>query len=245
MESRWTTVDQLEKVGYEEYLIDSQPHYKNSKNMNQFLAGADTPISAGNIEFWGYAHHRVWAGANFQNQLDWVDGVIIADTNISPSYADPEANVYPPITQWSDVVFISWITHAPTAAAIQGLKRVVRAAVANDDTKAQIQRAFVASGSATVPVWPGHRFETNPFTFIGPSTGLMATPFMAMLGSKNGAGVAYLLATHRATLGLKCINAIRVWAETEWSTSGAVTEENLLNFVPSMAFEIVDTPTGP
>ncbi|KAJ8062938.1 hypothetical protein OCU04_008185 [Sclerotinia nivalis] len=50
----------------------------------------------------------------------------------------------------------------------------------------------------------------------------MAEPFIAMLGSKNGAGVAYLLATHRATLGLKCINAVRVWAEEEWSTSGLI-----------------------
>lgn len=181
----------------------------------------------------------------FQNQLDWVDGVIIADYNISPFFTDPYATSYPPVTQWSDVVFISWITHAPNAAAIQGLKRVVRAGVANDDTKAQIQRAFVASGLATVPTWPGHRFEINPFTFIDPSTGSLAEPFMAMLGSKNGAGIVYLLATHRAALGLKFINAIRVWAEKEWSTSGALTEENLADLVPSMIFEIVDTPRGP
>lgn len=181
----------------------------------------------------------------FQNQLDWVDGVIIADYNISPAFADPSASVFPPLSQWSDIVFISWAAHAPSPTAMQGLKRVVRAGVANDDTKAQIQRAFVASGLATVSVWPGHRFEINPFTFIDPSTGLIAEPFMAMLGSKNGAGVAYLLAQHRSALGVKSINAIRVWAEKEWSTGGDITAENLQEFKPFMSFEIVDTPTGP
>ncbi|TGO16653.1 hypothetical protein BTUL_0025g00070 [Botrytis tulipae] len=110
---------------------------------------------------------------------------------------------------------------------------------------AQIQRAFVASGLPSVPVWPGHRFEINPSTLIDPNTGLMAEPFMAMLGSKNGAGVAYLLLQHRAAMGAKCINAIRVWAYKDWPASGAITVENFRELVVYMSFEIVDTPTGP
>ncbi|TGO32924.1 hypothetical protein BHYA_0279g00020 [Botrytis hyacinthi] len=205
-------------------------------------------LGAGNIKFWGYVHLDDWykensdtwidwTTANFQNQLDWEDGIIITDNNLSPQQQD--------LILWSDVVYISWITHAPSTATIRGLKRVVRANIANDDTKAQVKRAFENSGLETVPVWPGHKFEIDPLTFIDYNTGLIATPFMAMLGSKNEAGVAYLLLQHKAAMGFKFINAIRVWAEKEWTTTGDETKENFREFTPYMSFEIVDIPTDP
>ncbi|TGO46440.1 hypothetical protein BCON_0325g00080 [Botryotinia convoluta] len=227
-----TTADMVCKLSRVIPSIISQTSWNKGNTIhNRFSC----TISAGNIEFWGYSHifdwspdgsepDDSWTGANFQKQFDWEDGVIIADTNISPYYARP------------DLMIRRGITHVPSAAAVRGLKRAVRANIANDDTKAQIQRAFIASGLANVPI--------NPSTFVDPNTGLMATPFMAMLGSKNGAGVAYLLLTHKAAMGFQCINAIRVWAQKDWPMNGAATAENLNELVAYMSFEIVDTPTG-
>lgn len=117
--------------------------------------------------------------------------------------------------------------------------------MANHDTKSQIQRAFAASGLATIPSKPGHRFVINPFTFIDPNTGLLATPFMAILASKNGADVAFLLAQHRAALRIKSINALRVWVAQDWSVNAAATKVGWEPFSPYMPFEIVDRPTRP
>lgn len=59
-QSIWTTLDQMTSTGYEELRIYTPPSYDLLTGMDQFLAGADIPISAGNIEFWGYLHEYDW-----------------------------------------------------------------------------------------------------------------------------------------------------------------------------------------
>ena len=58
----------------------------------------------------------------------------------------------------------------------------------------------------------------------------------AILGSKNGAGCAYLVAQHKAQLGVKTITTVTLWADKEREL------DKIKEFDPmiSMYFKIVD-----
>jgi hypothetical protein len=104
--------------------------------------------------------------------------------------------ILPNIRAWSDVVFVEW--QSQTAASghdIRGLKYIVRYEIVNGDTASIVDQAATAPESE----WPG---ETIPMSAIRGR---------AILGTPNGAGIAYLLATHKAQLGHMTVERVQLW----------------------------------
>ena len=71
--------------------------------------------------------------------------------------------------------------------------------VTNPSTEEIAEKAVEAVGS-TVSAWPGFKF-TDPTT----------DPFKALVGSPNGYGVGFLLATHNSIFGTKTYDYITVF----------------------------------
>ncbi len=119
-----------------------------------------------------------------------------------------DVDVLPDLQKWSDVMFLEWQQHV-NPANIRNIKKISRAGIANPDSKNQVVSAFTTAGMAVVPAWPGHTFSIDASTFLDPVTGRDPHSFFAILGSKNGAGAAYMLSQHKAAFGLKTVTPVR------------------------------------
>jgi hypothetical protein len=117
----------------------------------------------------------------------------------------------PDITAWSDITFVEWQTQAQANGQdIRGLKYVIRYEIVNPATTSIIEEA---AGKLYSIQWPG-------------VTILMSDEKgRAILGTPNGAGVAYLLATHKTQLGQKTVESVHVWSRHIQWPSG---RQNLL-----------------
>lgn len=112
-------------------------------------------------------------------------GAIIAYRNYGPGYVVENNAAWgdaalPDLKNWSDVVFLTWLSlTVGNEAQRKGLKIVVRVNVMNEDTRDVIEEALrkegVASGNA--PVWPGHVFEPgkSPSRLFPQSTNPLVT----------------------------------------------------------------------
>ena len=111
--------------------------------------------------------------------------------------ADPSRYQYPDVRYWSDVVFVEWQSQARSwGFDVRQLNYVFRFEIFNLDTKAVMQHILGGSDGS----WPG--IEVS-----------MSDPGgLAMLGTPNGRGVAWLLATHQDQLGRRTVESIRVWS---------------------------------
>jgi hypothetical protein len=109
---------------------------------------------------------------------------------VDPIFAD--------VTRWSDVVFTEWQTQAHLD--ISGLQYVFRLQMANDITMSVIN---TLNGHMSHLPWPGLTF---------PMTELQG---LAILGTPNGFGVAWLLIQHRAQFGRRTIESVRVWSDPD------------------------------
>lgn len=157
-------------------------------------------------------------------------GVIVADRLHSPaSYGFSASDErYTRIFQWSDAAFLDYKDFCHD----NDLEWVVQATVINDDTKKMVKMALRASGITTMPLWES-RHTFRPHT----------DPFYAILGSKNGAGTAYLLAQHKTAdvgLGVKEISEITIWAPIAWDISNPGADLILDSF--NMLFHITPVP---
>jgi hypothetical protein len=111
---------------------------------------------------------------------------------------DEPVKILPDVRAWSDVIFLEWETQAQASGQdIKGLKYVVRFEVANKDTVAIVIQGV---GPLNTIKWPG---KTIP---MSDERG------QAILGTPNGVGVAYLLATHKAQMGQKTVESVQVWS---------------------------------
>lgn len=176
--------------------------------------------------------------AFFINAFDFNNGILIAGSNFGPDFASQhltlrDGEALPELRRWSDVVYLQarFLTSSeyrlpegtarPSADAIKGLKSVVRLGIENKGTNVVVHRIVQdkvtgACGYDTVEqmidagcpdccraiAWPGLTFE------IGSQEGL------ALLGTPNGAGVAWLLMQHAELVG-KAIARVTVWCDTE------------------------------
>ena len=108
-----------------------------------------------------------------------------------------ENKMLPDIRAWSDVVFLEWQAQAQdNGHDVQGLKYVFRYEVVNPNTVVIVEQA---TGRLRRSLWPGLTFPMSD------------ERGRAILGTPNGAGVAYLLATHKEQLGDKTIESVQVW----------------------------------
>ena len=119
-------------------------------------------------------------------------------------YKDQPKAQWPPLVplrQWSDVVFLQWKDLFKTSNAkddITDLRYVFRITISNEDSTALILKAVKNKG-AEFGYWPGTEFEPQ------------SDEFKAILGSPNGAGVAWFLIDHKAQLGMKTVSKITVF----------------------------------
>ena len=94
------------------------------------------------------------------------------------------------------MVFVEWQSQAESwGLDVRQLNYVFRFEIANADTKEVIRRIL---GGEESP-WPG--VEVSMRDPAG----------LAMLGTPNGLGIAWLLATHKDQLGTRTIESVRVW----------------------------------
>lgn len=102
-----------------------------------------------------------------------------------------------PLNIWSDVVYLNWATLArATGNSVANLKYPVRLHIINLDTKAILQ---IACGGPC-PAWPGKTFDINQKKSKGV---LIHQNGLALLGTPNGSGAAWLLINHKQQLGEK------------------------------------------
>jgi len=95
------------------------------------------------------------------------------------------------------VVSLEWQKQAQANGHdVQGLKYVFRFEVVNPATVMTAERAAGLSFKAE---WPGITFSMSD------------ERGQAMLGTPNGAGIGYLLATHKEQLGDKTIETAQAW----------------------------------
>jgi hypothetical protein len=129
-------------------------------------------------------------------------GYIIAVDSWSPDYELKKLrkkkpglpDVLPDVYRWSDITFIEWKTQA--GERIKELHYVFQANIMNQESKMVIERA---AGGPNNLQWPGKVFE------------MASSEGRAILGSPNGRGVAFLLATHKELLGQRIIERVLVW----------------------------------
>ena len=126
-------------------------------------------------------------------------GYTVAYNNFGAAWMvrNSENKILPDIRAWSDVVFLEWKTQAQANGHdVQGLKYVIRYEIVNPSTVLIAERA---AGLWRRAGWPGLTFFMDD------------DRARAVLGTPNGAGVAYLLATHKEQLGDKTIESTQLW----------------------------------
>ncbi|KAJ5885180.1 hypothetical protein N7495_009690 [Penicillium taxi] len=142
----------------------------------------------------------------FGNMIDISSGTIVADLNRSPlsmNYPEVTLSIICPIRQWSDAVYTQWL--AAGAVESTSLNQIVRAGINNAATQEFVIQALRKQGSVTeIPTWN----VDSQLTLTRVDDGDF---FAAILGSPNGAGCAYLLAQHKAELGIKQLTSVSIW----------------------------------
>ena len=144
-----------------------------------------------------------------RNAYNVAHGAIVALNNESPAHVEnpPPKDQLVPLRSWSDIVFLEWLNQCdpinkePEKA--KSLKHVFRNNIINSETEGTVIKA---SG--------GHINDVgnydNAKVFDMPSD-----EALAMLGTPNGLGVAYLLAQHKDSIGKqKTVTRIKAWDTT-------------------------------
>jgi hypothetical protein len=127
-------------------------------------------------------------GARFTTIFNAEDGVIVAWSSYGAKYEaarqNPPVTVLPKLQNWSDIAWLQWINNA--GDKVKNLRYVFRSPAFNTDAEWLITRAWGNAGKQLpFETWPGVEFSMD--TDEG----------KAILSSPNGAGVAYLLFTHK------------------------------------------------
>jgi hypothetical protein len=108
--------------------------------------------------------------------------------------------VLPKLAHCSDVGYLQWrlLTHDlfPTPE----LRIIARDQVVNPTTVRVVKHIL-----SKMTVWKEETWHRPQYVFTPESN-----DFLALLGSPNGAGVAYLLIQHKEGLGHKCVEKIKV-----------------------------------
>ncbi|KAI9651028.1 hypothetical protein NHQ30_001065 [Ciborinia camelliae] len=179
--------------------------------------------------------------AMWQNMINCNPGVIIADYNESPTGLNEgidRSGTYTRIWTWSDAAFL-YYKRACGSAGFANLQWVVRAGIVNQDTNTMVKMALRASGYTQIPPWGG-RVTLHPTD----------DPFYAILGCKNGAGVAYMLTTHKDAvngMGVKEILSVTIWNYNDTPQDISNPNDDTRNMQLCLLFQIapVNAPNPP
>jgi hypothetical protein len=156
------------------------------------------------------------SGAYYTNVFS--EGGIAAKDNASPWKTGANMNPpvhgktrpFPPLKQWSDTVFLAYKDVCKSdPMKMKKLKGCLRHNVINIAARQTLSEYMGKHGeldSGRPKPWPGTMYK------------LEDDGFNVALGVPNGKGVAYLLATHRESLGWKEIYQIRIFS-VGWDSS--------------------------
>ncbi|KAK5117840.1 hypothetical protein LTR85_008614 [Meristemomyces frigidus] len=103
-------------------------------------------------------------GAYYTNFYNVPHGLIVATDNNGPAhmYKAPKEPNLVPLRQLSDVLWLTWADLAGTnKQQEQGLKYVIRASVANQQTRDVIGQAMPSGDLNDLPEWPGKEFDLS------------------------------------------------------------------------------------
>jgi hypothetical protein len=124
---------------------------------------------------------------------------------------DGKARPFPPLKQWSDAVFLTYKDFCKgDPVKMKKLKGCLRHNIVNTNAKAVLHEYMDKHGDLQdnkPKPWPGTEYKLD-----------VDDGFNVALGVPNGKGVAYLLATHRESLGWKEIYSVRIFS-TDWHGS--------------------------
>ncbi|KAK9785982.1 hypothetical protein SCARD494_11474 [Seiridium cardinale] len=196
-----------------------------------------------NDDGWGAVHMSEWPEdavdqheptmGQYQVISNGAEGYIVACNSYSPQERvnDAGEGTVPNLAKWSDTVPLVWQNKHAGAT----LNYVVRAYIANINTRKIMYEALVATGHTTLPAWPGADIT------ITNADDPNAAAFWGLLGSYHAAAPAYMLAQHKGIFGQKTINHIRIWSEdTDWPVSSA--QADLEEMLPNMLLYVEDAP---
>jgi hypothetical protein len=136
----------------------------------------------------------------YTNTFNIDGGAIIADMNIGPDYViagSGESGETVPLKQYSDVVFLAWQEAAGNR--VNGLKYIFRHDIANEKTSAIVQQILQTRGVEREP-WPGLKIP------------LPDKDALALMGTPNGRGPAWMLIQHKRQLGLKRFTDVTIFS---------------------------------
>ena len=221
-QSNFVRIEQLRDSGWTQVGSDRQEAVEEEKDRATFDSWLDLNLDlrAGRNHRISYQHLRKTTSSDgkayhpsgaYYNNL-FTEGGIVALDNASPwatgrnmnPQVDGNRNPFPPLKQWSDEAFLVYQDICRgDAKAMKSLRGVLRHTVTNTPTRAALQEYLGKRGEleADIPKpWPGTLYK------------LKDEGFAIALGTPSGKGVAYLLATHRESLGWKEIYQIRIFS---------------------------------
>jgi len=164
--------------------------------------------------------------ANFGSVMNIRAGMIVAANNHVPRVVSGTENPppLPVLRHWSDVAFLQWCMLPSLGLTVPPLKYVLRACIDNDDTIAVISNIL---GYSAEGLWMGD----GPLSRMGwpgitiPMDNLDA---VALLGTPNGSGVAWLLAQHKPELGHRIVKQVSIFFAKD---DGGWEKPNLLFWI--------------
>jgi hypothetical protein len=150
-------------------------------------------------------HEYPATDADFTNIFNVDGGAIIADLNMGSEYMIQKqaqqgisfSGDVVPLKQYSDVVFLAW-QHAAGNKA-NGLRYIIRKGILNKETK-DVVAQILQQRSVTNQPWPGLKIPMSD------------RDALALLGSPNGRGAAWMLIQHKKELGWKSFSDVTIFA---------------------------------
>ncbi|KAH3960575.1 hypothetical protein HBH70_159730 [Parastagonospora nodorum] len=164
--------------------------------------------------------------ANFGSVMNIRAGMIVATNNHAPRVLPGTENPPPlPILRhWSDVAFLQWCLLPSFGLSIPPLNYVLRAGIENQDTIAVISSVLgysaavysIDDGPQVRMAWPGRTIPMDNLDAV------------ALIGTPNGSGVAWLLAQHKAELGHLVVKQVSIFFTVD---DGGLEKPNLLFWI--------------
>lgn len=175
----------------------------------------------------------------FVNTIDLTNGILIAGSNHGPRFttrhrALGEGERYPRLMHWSDIAYLQILSQSnvdtighrmplgavlPRLEAVKGLKYVIRSGIENIDTNIVVHEIIQRyNGGACSYDTAGQRFDagcphcSHKIPWPGMTFEMGSEEMLALLGTPNGCGVAWLLAQHGEFVG-KTIGRVRLWSD--------------------------------
>ncbi|KAK4547154.1 hypothetical protein LTR36_001375 [Oleoguttula mirabilis] len=170
-------------------------------------------------------HHYLASEAYYTNIFNPSHGAILAVDNHAPKDTSPdmESGDITPLYRWSDITFLTWLSHTTSDAELQGIKHIIRVNVINEDTVDCITNFVPDRNIDNLPQYPGLQFESS------------SVAGLTLLGPPNGVGVGFFLLQHKARLGkTRRVTSVRVWE------SSTPDEIDMMGSIPCMLFELSD-----